>query len=151
MEGRDTLSANPEQAHIHNSTCPSEWTHFTEQVTHSQIDYIISSSNITHLLIDATYKEELISDHKGLSVRAPSLFPERHTPSAKKMIPDWTTFDSWNYKFITEAELDAAVINGLWHEQSLEDKINIFTSTQQFAFKHTILHKETQNPGGWWI
>ena len=34
------------------------------------------------------------------------------------------------------------VINGLWHEQSLEKKINIFTATQQYAFKHTILHKE---------
>ena len=47
-----------------------------------------------------------------MSIRAPQLFPEFHTPSTSKFIIDWTTFDAWNYNIIKECELDAAVING---------------------------------------
>ena len=53
---------------------------------------------------------------KACPIRAPFLFPEFHTPSTAKFILDWTTFDAWNYNFFTECELDAAVINGNWHE-----------------------------------
>ena len=63
-----------------------------------------------------------------MSVRAPFLFPQFHTPSAARYILDWSTFDYWNYKFITECEIDEAVINRQWHEKTLEDKINVFTN-----------------------
>ena len=57
MEGRDTLSANPVQAHIHNSTCPSEWTHFTEQGTHSLCPTVNPLSSVTspQVLLDLWY------------------------------------------------------------------------------------------------
>ena len=51
----------------------------TEAGTHSQIDYIISSSTTSHLYQNTEYEEELLSDHKGISVRSPLLFPEFHT------------------------------------------------------------------------
>ena len=89
LEGCDNISAEPVQINIHNISCSSEWNHITEQGAHSQSDYIISSSDIMHLFHDTTQEDDLLSDHKGLSVRAPTLFPEKHTPSTKKFIPDW--------------------------------------------------------------
>ena len=57
----------------------------------------------------------LISDHPGLSVKAPELFPDTHTLSKNKFIPDWRTYDIWKYKYLTEIKLDAAVATGNWY------------------------------------
>ena len=119
----------------------------TEAGTHSQIDYIISSSTTSHLYQNTEYEEELLSDHKGISVRSPLLFPEFHTQSTKKFILDWRTFDNWAYKFISETELDTAVSSGNWHDQSIEGKIELFTNIQKFSLQNTIQLKETSSRG----
>ena len=82
-----------------------------------------------------------------MSIRALFLFPEFHTPSTAKFILDWTTFDAWNYNFIMECELDAAVINGNWHEQTLEDKIKVFTQIQKYALDVASMKKQVSNLG----
>ena len=97
--------------------------------------------------MDPTYEENLLSDHQGISVRVPLLFPEFHTPSTARFILDWTTFDSWNYNFIMECEIDAAVINGQWHEQPLEEKINVFTQILKFALDTAAMYKQVSNRG----
>ena len=147
LEGLEGPFSIPTKVTVHNDRFPESWTHITECGTHVQIDYIISSSNISHLLVDPVYEENLLSDHQGISIRAPFLFPEFHTPSTAKFILDWTTFDSWNYKFITECKLDAAVINGNWHEQPLEEKINVFTQIQKYALDTAAMKKQVSNRG----
>ena len=89
----------------------------------------------------------ILSDHQGMSIRAPLLFPEYHTPSTAKFNIDWKTFDAWNYNFITECELDAAVINGNWHEQPLEEKVNVFTQIQKYALDVAAMKKQVSNRG----
>ena len=73
---------------IHNLNDASEWTHTTPDGKWAQIDYIISHLDISHKIIDTSYEYTLISDHQGLSVRAPELFPEMHTLSRNKNIPN---------------------------------------------------------------
>ena len=114
---------------------------------HSQIDYIISSSTTLHLYQNTEYEEELLSDHKGISVISPLLFPEFHTQSTKKCILDWRTFDNWAYKLISETELDTSVASGNWHDQSIEGKIELFTKIQKFSLQNTIQLKETSTRG----
>ena len=147
LEGLDGQFSTPADVTLHNGTSPDEWTHITECGSHAQIDYIISSSNISHLLVDTTYEEDLLSDHQGLAVRAPILFPEAHTPSSSKFIIDWNTFDALNYKFITECELDAAVINGHWHERSLAGKIDTLTNIQKYALDTAAVYKQASTRG----
>ena len=147
LEGLDGPFSIPAEVTIHNDRCPDSWTHITECGTHVQINYIFSNSNISHLLVDPTYEENLLSDHQGMSIRAPHLFPEFHTPSIAKFIIDWTTFEAWNYNFITECELDSAVINGNWHEQTLEDKIKVFTQIQKYALDVAAMKKQVSNRG----
>ena len=106
IQGLDDPALSPPPVTIHNLICSNEWTHITEAGTHSQIDYIISSSTTSHLYQNTEYEEELLSDHKGISVRSPLLFPEFHTQSTKKCIHDWSSFDNWAYKLISETELD---------------------------------------------
>jgi len=147
LEGKTHYNSSQPPVHIHNTNDQTEWTHTTNDGKWAQIDYIISHNSITHKLINTTYEYELISDHQGLSVMAPELFPEMQTLSRLKYIPDWKTYDQWNYKLISEMMLEAAVITGHWHENTLENKIKIFTNIQTQAFNASIQHKQASNRG----
>ena len=138
LEGRDRIHTVPPPVSIHNVNDPTEWTHTTPDRKWAQIDYILSHSTITHKLIETQYEYTLISDHQGLSVRAPELFPETHTTSRTKFVPDWRTYDEWKYKFITEMEMEAAIINGNWYELPTHKKVEVFTNIQKYAFENSI-------------
>ena len=147
FDGLDGPFSIPEEVTVHNLTSPDVWTHITEYGSHSQIDYIISDSQISHLFVDTSYKEDLLSDHQGLAIRAPLLFPEFHTPSTSRCILDWNTFDTWNYNFITECEIDTAVINGRWQDQSIQTKVDVLIDIQHFALETATLYKQISNWG----
>ena len=132
---------------VHNLHFTKVWAHIRECGPHFQIDYIITNANIYHFFVDTTYKENLLSNHQGISVRAPFLFPEFHTLSAARFILDWSTCDSWNYNFITESKIDAAVVKSQWHKQTLTEKINFFTKIHKFTLDKAAMYKQVSNRG----
>ena len=125
LEGKDKLNSTQADVLIHNTNDASDWTHTTPDGKWAQIDYIILHLNISHRFMGTQYEYSLISDHQGISVKAPELFPETHTLSKNKFVPDWRTYNSWKYKYISEMELDAAVITGNWYGQPLLKKIEV--------------------------
>ena len=147
LEGKISIDTSQPPATIHNTNDQSEWTHTTNDGKWAQIDYIISHSDITHKLINTSYEYELISDHQGLSVMAPELFPELQTLSKLKYIPDWKTYNPWNYKLVSEMMLESAVITGNWYEKPLSEKIKTFTETQKAALEASINYKQVSNRG----
>ena len=147
LEGKDTLNSTQANVQVHNINDISEWTHTTSDGKWAQIDYIISHLSITHKITETQYEYMLISDHQGMSVKAPELFPETHMLSKAKYVPDWRTYNEWKYKYITEIELDAVVATGNWHEQTLTRKIEIFTNVQKFAFQNSIQYKQVSSRG----
>ena len=148
LEGKDKLNSSPANVFVHNINDESEWTHTTHDGKWAQIDYIISHLSITHKITETQYEYMLISDHQGISVKTPELFPETHTLSKNKFIPDWRTYDPWKYKYLVEIELDAAVATGNWYEQPLHKKIEVFTNAQRLAFHNSIQFKQVSNRGG---
>ena len=148
LEGKDSLNSSQANVSVHNINDISEWTHTTHDGKWAQIDYIISHLSITHKITDTQYEYNLVSDHQGISVKAPELFPETHTLSKNKFVLDWRTYDMWRYKYLTEIELDAAVITGNWYEQPLHKKIEVFTNAQKLAFHNSIQYKQISNRGG---
>ena len=147
IEGKDRLHTAPPSVLIHNINDPMEWTHTTPDGKWAQIDYIISHLSITHKLTETQYEYNLISDHQGISVRAPELFPETHTTSRTKFVPDWRTYNEWKYKFITEMEMEAAIVNGNWYEQPTHKKVELFTNIQKYAFENSINFKQVSQRG----
>ena len=78
---------------------------------------------------------------------APELFPELQTLSKLKYIPDWKTYNPWNYKLVSEMMLESAVITGNWYEKSLSEKIKTFTETQKAALDASINYKQISSRG----
>jgi len=148
LEGKDKLNSSQANVFVHNINDESEWTHTTHDGKWAQIDYIISHLSITHKITETHYEYMLVSDHQGLSVKAPELFPETHTLSKNKFVPDWRSYDPWKYKYIVEIELEAAVVTGNWHEQPLHKKIEVFTNAQRLAFHNSIQFKQVSSRGG---
>ena len=146
MEGKTNIDTSQPPATIQNTNDQSEWTHTTNDGKWAQIDYIISHNDIAHKL-NTSYEYELISDHQGLSVMAPELFPELQTLSKLKFIPDWKTYNPWNYKLISEMMLESAVITGNWYEKPLSEKIKTFTEAQKAALDASINYKQVSNRG----
>ena len=147
LEGKDKLNSSQANVFVHNINDESEWTHTTHDGKWAQIDYIISHLSITHKITETYYEYMLVSDHQGLSVKAPELFPETNTLSKNKFLPDWKTYDSWKYKYLVEIELEAAVATGNWYEQPLHKKIEVLTNAQRLAFHNSIQFKQVSSRG----
>ena len=147
LEGKLSIDTSQPPVHIHNISDEAEWTHVTPNGNWAQIDYIMSHNDITHKIINTSYEYELISDHQGLSVMAPELFPEVQTLSKLKYVPDWKTYDPWNYKLTTEMMLEAAVITGRWYEKTIEERIHELTEIQKMAMNASISYKLISNRG----
>ncbi len=147
LEGKLNIDTSQPPVHVHNISDEAEWTHTTPDGKWAQIDYIISHNDITHKIINTGYEYELVSDHQGLSVMAPELFPEIQTLSKLKYVPDWKTYDPWNYKLTTEMMLEAAVITGRWYEKSIEERIHELTEIQKAAMNASITYKLASNRG----
>ena len=59
LDGLDGHFSMPAEVTVNNDRSIEAWTHITECGSQVQIDYIISSSNISHLFVDPTYEVNL--------------------------------------------------------------------------------------------
>ena len=131
----------PPDIHLHNLNTMAEWTHATPDGKWVQIDLIISNSTIKDK-ISTMYEDAWISDHRGISVRVPAIFPEYQQQSQAAYIPDWKTFNHWNFNLLTEINFTELAETGKWHTMNMQEKIRTFTTSQQEAFRGAILYKQ---------
>ena len=120
----------PPYIHIHNINSSAEWTHATPDGKWAQIDYIITSGTLSAKITETVYEDALISDHRGASVRLPAIFPEYQQQSQVVYTPDWLTFNQIIYNILTEIAFQELIETGKWHRQSIQDKVQTFTTVQ---------------------
>ena len=132
----------PPDIHIHNINSSAEWTHATPDGKWAQIDYIITAGTLSSKVTETVYEDALISDHRGVSVRLPAIFPEYQQQSQAAYTPDWLTFNQINYNILTEIAFQELIETGQWHRQSIQDKVQTFTTVQQNAFLGAINFKQ---------
>jgi len=138
MEGEG--QEEPSSWTIHNIVTDTEYTHTSAKGDGwCQIDYIISSADLTHLMGQFMYLDELHSDHKGIAIDCIRMLTPVYKGKAYKETWDWKTFNKLKYQSITEAELAQVTKE---KESSIEGRISRVTKIMQSAFEASTKKKK---------
>lgn len=152
MEGEGEME--PSNWTIHNIITDTEYTHTTAKGDGwCQIDYIISTPDITHLIGQFMYLDELHLDHKGIAVDCTRMISPVFKGKTYREVWDWKTFNKLKYQAITEAELAQVAVGG--KELSIERRISKITKIIQSAFEASTKKRRDQRRGtpylsGYW-
>jgi len=145
MEGEG--EKEPSSWTIHNIPTSTEYTHTkADGDGWCQIDYIITTPDLTHLVDQFMYIDELHSDHKGIAVECERIISAVYRGRSYKETWDWKTFNKIKYKALTEAEI-AQNLGKNGEEYGIEEKVNKMTRIMQTAMTASTKKKKRSNKG----
>jgi hypothetical protein len=127
--------------HCHNVHSPNVYTRAVEDKW-VQLDLIFSHPDLIDKVDKFVYNDELMSDHKGVSVYCPRLFKPKERYLYFDEVYDWDSYNPLVFQLTSKATIEAVTNVPSWHKLSIDEKANRIQRTLEACLFNAVDKKK---------